>query len=177
MRLLSLDLYTVQVKKSLSCRLLSTAYFDCVLLDQTLLPYIFSFPLYHFLSRTLAVTLCLYRINPARIAFIVVLVLSLVCTNRATTTSCVRRVEFKVGNPYDFTVKIDIMFKEVLSPCEQPDFGKWSFWRRWNWWRDGKSLSYLFLMEGFLPFVQHLLVYPLIFILICMQQVTSGMNL
>lgn len=142
----------------------------------TILPYIFSFPLNHSLTRTLAVTLCLYRINPARIIFVVVLLLSLVCTSR-TTPSYVRCVEFKVGKPYDFTVKIDIMFKEVLSPCEQPDFGKWTFWRIRNWWRDGKSLSYLFLMEGFLPFAQHLLVYPLIFILICMQQVTSGMNL
>jgi len=58
-------------------------------------------------------------------------------------------------------VKIDIMLKEVLSLWEQPDFGKWTFCRRRYWWGDGKSLLYLFLMEGFLPFLQQLLVYPL----------------
>jgi hypothetical protein len=81
----------------------------------SILHYIFSCPLKHFLTRNLAVTLCFYRINPARIIFIVVLVLSLACTKIAATPSYVRYVEFKAEKPYDFTVKIDIMFKEVLS--------------------------------------------------------------
>ena len=51
-----------------------------------------------------------YRINPARIIFVVVLVLSLACAKRAATLSYVHYVEFKVGKPYDFTVKIDIIF-------------------------------------------------------------------
>lgn len=172
--------HIVQVKIHVAVTLIRRIFWLCAAKASTwvtFLPSIFSSPLNHFMTRTLAVTLYLYRLSQARIKFVVVLVRSVVCTKKAATPTYVRYVEFKVWKPYDLTAKIDIMFKVILSLWEQPDFWKWTFRGRRNLWRDGKSLPYLFLVEGFLAFVQHLLVYPLIFILICMQQGTSGMNL